>query len=49
MSMNQRNSLFIWLFVQEIPAEHAAYPSLAGKGAEVPPQIAANVPQAGFG
>jgi hypothetical protein len=47
--MNPRNSLFIWLFVQEIPAEHAAHPSLAGKGAEVPPQIAANVPQAGFG
>ena len=42
-------AMFIWLFVQEIPAEHAAYPSFTGKGAEVPPQIAANVPQAGFG
>ena len=42
-------AMFIWLFVQEIHAEHAAYPSFTGKGAEVPPQIAANVPQAGFG
>jgi hypothetical protein len=47
--MNLRNSVFTCLFVQEIPAEHAAYPSFTGKGAEVPPQIAANVPQAGFG